>query len=73
MVTPTGLGAKKSAAPVGNNVGKAHDMYPSVLNSLMGAKPLDREWSWLLLMRLPFLYRLPHCLLLCDPLSCAWD
>ena len=32
--------AKKSAAPVGNNVGKAHDMYPSVLNSLMGADPL---------------------------------
>ena len=40
MVTPIGRGAKKSAVPVGNNVGKAHDMYPSVLNSLMGADPL---------------------------------
>ena len=40
-MTPTGQGAKKSAAPVGNNVGKAHDMYPSLLNSLMGVYPLE--------------------------------
>ena len=26
----------KSAAPVGNSVGKAQEMQPSVLNSLMG-------------------------------------
>ena len=40
MVTARGRGARKSAAPVGNNVGKAHDMYPSVLNSLIGVEPL---------------------------------
>ena len=29
-------GATRSAAPVGNRVGNAQEMYPSVLNSLMG-------------------------------------
>ena len=32
--------AKESAAPVGNNVGKDTEKYPSVLNSLMGAPPI---------------------------------
>ena len=40
MVTARGCGARKSAAPVGNNVERAHDMYPSVLNWLMGGEPL---------------------------------
>ena len=32
IVTTVGRGARKSAAPVGNSVGKAREMYPSVLN-----------------------------------------
>ena len=32
--------SKKSAAPVGNKVGKAISSYPSVVNSLIGAPPM---------------------------------
>ena len=39
IVTAIVRGARKSAAPVGNTVGKAHEMYPSVLNSFMGVEP----------------------------------
>ena len=40
MVTVRERGAMKSAAPVGKRVGKAPEMYPSVVNSLMGLVPV---------------------------------
>ena len=74
-MTPTGRGASKSAAPVGNNVGKARHIYPSVLNSLVGVVLGGHEtgWSYRSLMRLPLLHRLSICLLLCHSLSSAGD
>ena len=39
MVTVFCCGDRNSASPVGSSVGKAHDMYPSVVNSLMGESP----------------------------------
>ena len=33
----------KLAAPVRKSVGKAQDMYPLVLNSLMGAEPMGGQ------------------------------
>ena len=39
IVSAIGRGARKSAAPVGNSVGKVREMYPSVLNSFMGVEP----------------------------------
>ena len=40
MVTIHERGAMKSAAPVGKSVEKAPEMYPSVLNSMMGLVPV---------------------------------
>lgn len=40
-MTDRDLGAKRSAAPVGNSAGKAQDMYPSVLNSLTGVAAVE--------------------------------
>ncbi|KAK3923265.1 hypothetical protein KUF71_000347 [Frankliniella fusca] len=34
-----------SALPYGNNVGKAHAMYPGVLNSSMGSSPNFGQFS----------------------------
>ena len=47
-VTDCSRGAKKSASPVGKSVGKAQEMYPSVLNSSMGTLPFSGQgttWS----------------------------
>ena len=40
---------RKSAAPVGNRVEKAQDMYPSVVNSLIGVPPIvgHMRTNWL--------------------------
>ena len=40
MVTIRERGAMKSATPVGKSAGKATEMYPSVVNSLMGLVPV---------------------------------
>ena len=40
MVTWLQRCPRKSAAPVGNKVGKAILKYPSVVNSLIGAPPM---------------------------------